>query len=158
MLCVSLHRLRTARTQRCLTNRQGAILFGCSHHSAAHIDILSTIRAYIHSENIIPLVATEIAAKAVQNKKRYAKRALLILLKALCVTLLKRDMLCHLAPSTRKRHANIDTLLKYCTCHAKRKRYLRMSQNATKARYLRGYRPPARHPDHILWAPPNGEA
>ena len=150
MLCVSLHRLRTARTQRCLTNRQGAILFGCSHHSAAHIDILSTIRAYIHSENIIPLVATEIAAKAVQNKKRYAKRALLILLKALCVTLLKRDMLCHLAPSTRKRHANIDTLLKYCTCHAKRKRYLRMSQNATKARYLRGYRPPARHPDHIL--------
>ena len=28
----------------------------------------------------------------------------------------------------------------------------RMSQNATKTRYLRENRPPAHHPDHILWA------
>ena len=47
------------------------------------------------------------------------------------------------------------TSTKYCTCKPQTQPQ-RMSQNATQTRYLRENRPRARHPDHTLWAPPNG--
>ena len=40
------------------------------------------------------------------------------------------------APATRKRHASIDTLLKYCACHAKRKGNLNACHKTQKTRYI----------------------
>ena len=52
------------------------------------------------------------------------------------------------APATNNRHANWDTLVKYCACHARRKRNRNACHKTQQNRWF----------CHILWAPPNGEA
>ena len=62
---------------------------------------------------------------------------------------------------TALRPDNIDTLLKYCACHAKHERciyiYIHACNNKQKHAKKRGNPPPSRHPDHnfvsALWAP-----
>ena len=53
---------------------------------------------------------------------------------------------------TALRPDNIDTLLKYCACHAKHERciyiYIHACNNKQKHAKKRGNPPPSRHPDH----------
>ncbi len=106
------------------------------------------------SQNAAPATTFDTVTRSCSLAKRFVKTAPLARHKVLRLprdwTIHRHKLLRLPWKNMKKRPDNIDTLLKYCTCRAKRKRYLDACRKTQEIYFAHGI--------DTFWAPPIGTA